>query len=260
METREELEKYLNENLDTELPFLEELWDKCVQICKDNEGNHQQYLEKIITKSDGTKTIKKQGISNVIINPTQQYFKMANLVQYKKKALAQFDEIESESDLTSTQMANIEELFGGSNVSANDEIISWIRLFKPNECEYLMKRYSSYFDQYEINEGADKTSLKRILSLEIALFRIDLKRADGRTVDVTDEKKLTELLQSTFESLKWTKKQRSARDDMAQNKFTVWMDKQVQNGEFASEKQTYEKDEIDFLLDTIIESTRETLM
>lgn len=259
METKEQLIDYLESNPDTELPFLEELWVKCLELCEKNQGKNPQKMKTTTTDRDGVVTVKEISVSNVLVNPVAQYFKMISLHQYRKKAILLQDELYGVKVTSESQKEVIDLHFEAGDTDFNDEITSWIRLFKPDERNFLIKRYSSYFDQYEINEGADKTSLKRILSLEIALYRIDIKRAGGKVVDINDEKKMSELLQSTFESLKWTKKQRNARDDLAQNKFTVWMEKQVQEGGFKEVKKEYDKDEIDFLLDTIIDSTREML-
>ena len=258
-ETREQLETYLRENPLTELPFLEPLWDKCLELCEVNKNKTMQTVENKVTDRDGNVTITKKGISNVITNPVQQYFKMIALPQYRKKGEALRDSAEYDLTQSNTQKEILQVHFNAGNDVFEDEIISWINMFKPIERDFLMKRYASYFDQYEINEGADKASLKRILSYEIALYRIDLKRVKAQGVDTNDERRLSEMLNNAFESLKWTKKQRSAKDDLAQNKFTVWMDKQVQDGGFTPKKHTYEKDEIDFLIDTIIDSTREML-
>ena len=141
-----------------------------------------------------------------------------------------------------------------------DEIISWINLFKPVEREYLKQRYASYYNNYEINDGADKASLKRVLSLEIELYRIDLKRANGQKVDPNDEKKYTELLNGTFESLKWTKKQRNARDEARQNKFTLWMDNMDKDGDFIPDDIDVPKDEVDYLLEEIVENQKKMLL
>lgn len=103
----------------------------------------------------------------------------------------------------------------------------------------------------EINDGADRISLSRILSLEIELYRINIKRAKGEKIDIGQEEKLTKMLRETLESMKWTKKQRSAMDDMAQNKFSVWMDKMAKNGKFTPEHHEIPKDEIDMLIDII---------
>ena len=88
---------------------------------------------------------------------------------------------------------------------------------------------------------------------------MDVRRASGKGVNVADEKRYTELFTSVLESLKWTKKQRSARDDMANNKFTIWMDNLVKDGGFKPNKKHYEQDEIDFLMETYINSIREML-
>ena len=263
LETKEELLEYLEKSPNSELPFLEELWEISVKACENNVDKQLKTIVKITTDSDGKVTEQRSSVGNAITNPVKQYFKMASLPQYRKKAQAIKDqmEIEHQRELGDSKRIVADTYFADSDSAPdlNDEIIGWINLFNHEEKDFMIKRYSSYFDQYEINEGADKTSLKRILSLEIALHRIDNKRAAGKPVDINDEKKLSDLLQSTFESLKWTKKQRNAREDMAQNKFTVWMEKQVQEGGFSIEKKTYEKDEIDFLIDTIIESTKEML-
>ena len=98
--------------------------------------------------------------------------------------------------------------------------------------------------------------LKRILSYEIELYRMDEKRALGKAVDVIREEKVSKMLRETLESMKWTKKQRSASDDMAQNKFSIWMERQTKNGKFTPEHHEIPKDEIDMLIDIITVAVR----
>ena len=151
---------------------------------------------------------------------------------------------------------------GYDNMEKNmyvDEIGSWIDLFNGDEKQYLKRRYVNYYDTYDLNEGADKLSLKRLLSIEIELYRIDKRRATGKSVNLVEEEKLTKQLNMILESLKWTKKQRSATEDMAQNKFTIWMDNLIKQGKFKPKQKTYDKDEVDFLLDTYVKAIRDML-
>lgn len=124
-------------------------------------------------------------------------------------------------DGESTNQEVYDTYFAEDSPVDTNEVISWIDLFDPNEKAYLKERYSFYYDQYEINKGADQALLKRILSIEIALHRIDLSRAQKVKINSVEEEKLSKQLRETFESMKWTKKQRSAQDELGANKFTV---------------------------------------
>ena len=195
MATKEELEQYLSAHPESEYPLVEEVWEKAIQTSKDNE---QKIIE---AESNGEEPNKRVAITN----PVSIYFKLMGLAQNRKKGIALQEETfpvsEDKQQILDTYFNEDSE--EDSSVSEfTDEIISWINLFKPVEREYLKQRYASYYNNYEINDGADKASLKRVLSLEIELYRIDLKRANGQKVDPNDEKKYTELLNGTFESLK----------------------------------------------------------
>ena len=76
---------------------------------------------------------------------------------------------------------------------------------------------------------------------------------------MVEEEKLTRQLNMMLESLKWTKKQRNAREDMAQNKFTIFMDSLAKEGEFKPNPKSYDQDEIDFLMETYINAIRDML-
>lgn len=254
---KESLIKYLEANPETELPFLEEVWEEAVAKAEQNANTEPVMKENIEKDKDGNTRVVMRKSKILITDPVKQYFKLMGLKQNKKKALllkhSEPIDDDNKKEILETYFDDTEE-----NVYA-DEITSWIALFQPDEREYLKKRYASYYDNYEINDGADKISLKRLLSIEIELYRMDVKRASGKGVNVTDEKRYTELFTSVLESLKWTKKQRSAREDMAQNKFTIWLDNLVKEGGFKPNKKHYEKDEIDFLMETYIDSIREML-
>lgn len=259
LNTKEELINYLNVNSDDELPFVEEVWDQAVIKAKENEGKTQSYRIVTLVDDDGSKIEKKQALPAPLTNPVKCYFRAMGLKQNKDKAI-KIKESRQETDKNKIAISDAK--FGDNEQSDNtyvDEISSWITLFRSDERDYLKRRYVNYYDTYEINEGADKLSLKRLLSLEIELYRIDKNRALGKPVNMVEEEKLTKQLNMMLESLKWTKKQRSVQDDMAQNKFTVWMDKMVQEGEFKPNPKHYDKDEVDFIIDTCIESQKEML-
>lgn len=254
---KESLIQYLEANPETELPFLEKVWEQAVKLAEENANTKPVMKENIEKDKDGNPRVVMRKSKILITDPVKQYFKLMGLKQNKDEALklkySDSNIDENKKEILGTYFDDTEE-----NIYA-DEITSWIALFQPDERDYLKKRYASYYDNYEINDGADKVSLKRLLSIEIELYRMDVRRASGKGVNVADEKRYTELFTSVLESLKWTKKQRSARDDMAQNKFTIFMDNLVKDGGFKPNKKHYEQDEIDFLMETYINSIREML-
>ena len=254
---KEELIAYLNANPETEYPFVEEVWESAVKKAKENEDKDVPTKTTITIDKDGNEIVKKQVAGTIVTDPVKYYFRLMGLKQNKKKGIAlqeaKLEENENKQEILSVHFDD------DKDTTYTDEITSWIALFPPNERQFLKQRYASYYDTYEINDGADKSSLKGILSLEIELYRIDLRRASSRTINIGDEKKLREMLESTFQSLKWTKKQRNARDDMAQNRFTVFMDKLVKEGEFKPNPKEYDPDEIDFIIQTALDAQREML-
>ncbi len=259
LHTKEELIEYLESNPDKELPLVEELWEKCVELAKKDSINGKKTVSVVVDNEDGTSVVRKSTATFWSDNPVKWYFKQAGLSQWQRKGNDIVEEMMSEPLETEHQQkieSNFEEELVGNYA---DELIVWINKFQFEERTYLKKRYVHYYDCYEINEGADKTTLKRILSLEIGLNRIDNKRAVGGKVDNLEEEKLTKQLTAAFESMKWTKKQRNARDEMAQNKFTVWLQDASKEDEFKPKPRVYEKDELDFLLETYIDSAREMM-
>lgn len=257
MHSKEELIAYLNANPDTEYPFVEEVWESAVQKAQEDSDKPQPMRTTITIDSEGNEVVKKQKAGLIITDPIKYYFRLMGLVQNKKKGQAlkdaQFLESQGQQEILSTYFEDDE------TTTYMDEITSWINLFAMDERQFLKRRYASYYDTYEINDGADKSSLKGILSLEIELYRIDLKRAKNKQVNITDEKKLREMLESTFQSLKWTKKQRNMRDELAQNRFTIWLDNLVKEGGFSPNPKHYDEDEIDFIIKTSLEAQKEML-
>lgn len=246
---RETLIAYLATSSDG-IPFLQELWDKCVK--KAEEDADKERPIKIVKDKNGNTTTRANGV--VIKDPVKWYFRLMNLPYYKKKAinLAQQQEIESE-----TRKEFMGVYFDDNEGQEYDDIAAWINMF-PNQQEkqYLKQRLSHYYDNYDINDGADRTMLSGILSIEIELFRINMRRAEGKSVDINQEVKLRKMLIDNMEAQKWTKKQRSATDEMGQNKFTIWMEKQTKNGKFTPEEHEIPKDEIDMLIEIIPKAVR----
>ena len=258
VETKEDLIRYLD-NVEG-MPFLEELWDLCVEKAEADKNKQQPMLEKTYIDANGNKTTKTVAAGTIIPNPVGHYFRMMGLPQYKKKAVEILNEKEAKEAMDESQSEIMEVAFDDDSGEQYNEIIAWINMF-PNakERQYLRQRYASYYDNYDINEGADRVSLSRILSLEIELYRINAKRATGGRVDIVQEEKLTKMLRDTLESMKWTKKQRSAAEDMAQNKFTVFMEKMAKEGRFMPEEVEAPKDDIDALLEIIPKSVAKML-
>lgn len=250
VETKEDLVRYLEEV--EGFPLVEELWDLCIEKAKASEGKQQPMVEKTYIDKDGNVKTSTRANGFVSDNPIHHYFRMMGLPQYKKKARDIVNEREAKEAATESQKEIMDTYFDDDSGEQFNEIIAWINTF-PNtkERQYLRQRYASYYDNYEINEGADRLSLSRILSLEVELYRVNMNRALGKTVDIGREEKLTKMLRETLESMKWTKKQRSVQEDMAQNKFSVWMDKQAKNGKFTPEHHEIPQDEVDLLIDII---------
>lgn len=246
IQTKEDLKIYV-ETVEG-LPFLEELWEDCVKKAKENEGKEIPMVEKTYIDKNGNKVTRRRVAGALIKDPIRYYLKMFKLPHNRRKSLELKDQMERENDNTSEIM----DVYFDDDSGGFNEIVEWINMFpSANERQYLKQRYASYYDNYEINDGADRVSLLRILSLEVELYRINVKRARSQSVDINQEDKLTKMLRDTLESMKWTKKQRSAMDEAAANKFSVWMDKQAKNGKFTPEHHEYSKDEIDALLDIL---------
>ena len=237
-----------------------------VQKAKEDEGKEQPTKTVIKVDKDGNEVVSTRKIGFISTNPVAHYLKLNRLPQLARKAkeakqLEDYAEMRrraSEEGESTNQEIYDTYFNGGTPLDAN-EVVKWIDMFEPNEKAFLRERYAYYYDQYEINPGADQALLKRILSIEIALHRIDLKRAAKVNINASEEEKLTKQLRETFESMKWTKKQRSAQDELGANKFTVWMDKMVKDGGFSPIKRQYERDEIDNLLGTFIDAAREMM-
>lgn len=259
---KEHLLQYLDANPETEYPFVESVWEQAVERANINKDKQQAYAETTYVDENGNEVKERKKMGVLVTDPVKYYFKLMGLKQNRNKAISiQNQKYEDDENKQSIMEAKFD-TSGYDNMEKNmyvDEIGSWIDLFNGDEKQYLKRRYVNYYNTYEINEGADKLSLKRLLSIEIELYRIDKRRASGKPVNLVEEEKLTKQLNMTLESLKWTKKQRSKIDDMAQNKFTIYMDSLMKEGKFKPKQKTYDKDEVDFLLDTYVKAIRDML-
>lgn len=261
LNTKEELMHYI-ERAPDELPFVEEVWQKAVAKAEENKTLPPPIRTKTVVDEFGNKTTVKEVAGARATDPISVYWSYMNLPQYRKKA----EEIALENEFKDKCLVQAENSYSNDIISLSyeeyepqqyNEILAWIDMFPIlDERNYLKQRYEHYYDNYEINDGADRTMLSGILSLEIELHRINIRRAKGQAIDIGREEKLRKMLRESLEAQKWTKKQRSAMDDMAQNAFTIWMEKQSTNGRFTPEHHEIDKDEIDFLMETIPEAMR----
>lgn len=252
IKTKEDLIFYLKTH-DNEPDFVEECWEVAVEAAKKNEEKGGYSIKTIIKKDKDGNEIHEEKKTKLITDPVKQYFKMCMLPKYRRQAQKNM----FLSPVDKNKQDIFETYFDEESENLNDEIIDWINMIsRPDEQNYISRRYANYINNYEINDGADKTSLKGILSMELALYRIDVLRANGRETSLQEEEKLRKAVRETFDAMKWNKKQRNLREEMAQNKFTVMLDNMVKNDEFTPNPKHYEDDEIDFLLNTLIESQR----
>lgn len=263
--TKEELIKYLEENQDTENPFVEECWDKAVEKAKENKLKEQPETSVISKDEDGNEIVIRKKVG-IVDNPVAMYFRMCSLPAYKKIS----DKIKKDRLLNNDSVVNIMDVyfddddeddddeeyeFDEDDNPIDDEITLWIKSLPSNYERKLMKRmYSSYFNQYDINEGVGKSTLKGILSIGLELDRIDRQRAMGENVDYKKEKDLRNTQQQLFDAMKWQPKQRNIREELAANKFSTMMDRMVKEGGFRPKTVETKKDDIDFLIDTLLTS------
>lgn len=262
--TKEQVKEYVDTHPHTEPPFMEILWEDALnaaernkEACKESGKNPRSassYYFQMCSMSKYKKIASEMVDERINENMNERY-KQIESAYFSEEDDDRDDAIHDFVKMQADSEYGQDERF--SDVS--DEVVAWIKLFNPLERSYLQRRYIQLYDTYEINEGADKVLLKRILSTEIELHRIDLKRANGQRINLLDEQKLQNQLTDLYESMKWTKKQRNAREDMAQNKFTIWLENMSKEGEFKPVKKHYESDEVDFLLETYISSAREML-
>lgn len=246
--TKEELISYIKSNIN-ELPFDDEVWQMAVVKARENEQKEVPF--KIVTEvmPDGTVKERKQTMGIIVKNPVSIYWQLQSLPQYTKRAklkLAEMNQSTSESaqDITNTYFED-----GAAHINV---VTFWIESFKNyEEKRFLQQRYANYYDNYDINDGADIGFLMVILGYELDVYRFSRVKAAGQDVNSNDLVRCTKALQEALDAMKWTKKQRTNKDEIAQNRFTILMDKECVNGAFATPEVEYPKDEIDFLLNEI---------
>jgi len=238
MTTKEELIAYLEQNKDTELPFNEVVWDLAVKATEDKE---RQFKVMSQTEFDGSTKTKK--IPNGAVNPVSKYFQMIALPQYQKPMQ---DEIIEEEDSV---------IISTDDDEKSDFVDGLLGVFfsgYPSQDKKLIKeRLSDYYDNYELNEGADKLLVIKAVADELEMANLTKKRIKGVDVEARLEKVQKGYL-SLLESLKALKKQRSAMDDEGKNKLTLWVDELEKAGEFIYEFDTH--DDIDEMLDNFEKS------
>lgn len=233
----EQLKAYLYDNLGDELPFNEDCWQNAVKKAQENKLENKYPLDKNVKRK--------------IEEPIPMYFKLISLDKYRRESEKELSKLRKSDEFKIKQIKfDLPE-----GVDQDDSIVKFIMsLPDTEESEFLMQRFLSYYDTYEINEGADKYAMHRMLSLELEAHRIDMARSRGEYVNLADEEKITKQSISLQESLKWTKKQRSSLDDMSQNKFALQQAKWEKEDGVNYEIFEYPKDEIDRLLEIIAQN------
>lgn len=237
MTTKEELIKYLEANKNIELPFNEVVWNIAVEKTKDKERQN-----KILTETDFDGTTKKKVIPNGSVNPVGKYLQMMALPQYQKPYVDPNTEPEEEE--------NEEFEFKFEDEEKNEAITNWLNVFfngySKEDKKFLHERLSDYYDNYELNEGADKTLVIMTVTDELQIMKLTQKRIKGTDVEA-QLKNLKKSFLEGLEGLKALKKQRGNADE-GKNKLTQWIDELEKAGEFRPKHVDYPADEVDFMI------------
>lgn len=248
LSSKEELFEYLAQNSDTELPFNEEVWVKAVEF---TENKEQKFKEIETTDYDGTVKIKK--IPNGAISPVGKYFQLMALPQYQKQT------IEDNFDYNDEAESDYELSF--EDEEKEETVASWLSTFffgyKAEDKKFLKDRLADYYDNYELNEGADKLIAVSAVADELEIMRLTKERQKGKDIEARLEK-VRKGYMASLDSLKALKKQRGIGEE-GKNKLTQWIDELEAEGKFVEKKDlTYTKDDIDFMLEQFEEGMRAT--
>lgn len=245
MFTKEQLIDYLEKNPETEQPFREEVWAIAVEKTKDKELK-KQTIEK--TDFDGSK--KTKIVPNGSVNPVSMYFQLISLPQYNKPKV----DLETES------------IFAGINIDfddsqKNEKIADWISVFFADypleDKRFLVSRLGDYYDNYDINSGADIMMVVKVCSDELEMMKLTKQRAKGKDIEARLEKVQKGYL-SLLDGLKAMKNSKGKMDNEGKNKFTVWLDEMEKSGDFHYEFKDV-SDDIDGMLDKFYKTVLETL-
>jgi hypothetical protein len=266
LNSKEELIAYLEANKDLEYPFNEEAWNIAVEKTKDKET---KYKEMITTEFDGKKKVKK--IPNGAISPVGKYFQLMSLPQYRKGKTLDEEPIFVEDDYNDELPAmddqddeneNEDDVTDEEEKEKQTQVTSWIDIFfagySPLDKRFIRERLGNYYDNYEINDGADKLLVTKAVADELEIMNLTKQRAKNKDV----EKRLETVQKgylSLLDSLKALKKQRGAMDGEGKNKFTIWLDTLEKSGEFKPKKIEYENDAIDNMIVTLERSIVEVM-
>ncbi|MGE6227621.1 hypothetical protein [Paenibacillus chitinolyticus] len=250
MESKEELVAYLAANQETELPFNEEVWERSVEATNDKD---RKFKEIKTTDFEGKEVVKK--IPNGSVNPVGKYFQMMALPQYRNPV----DTSELDSDEWYGGFEDEDEIDFGDE-EKEEQVSTWIQMFfdgcSPSDRKFVVERLSNYYDNYELNEGADKFQAAKAVLDELEMRNLIKLRIKGKDVETRIEKCQKSYL-ALLDSLKAQKKQRGAGDDEGKNKFTLFVDTLEKEGRLVEKKDTsYTPDDIDRLLGEFEHSMR----
>lgn len=240
MTTKEELLSYLENNKDTELPFNEDVWERAVEATADKERKFKE----IKTKDyDGNEITKK--IPNGTVNPVGKYFQLIALPQYSKPV-----DVYDDGD----EQYEFDENISFGDEEKDEQVSEWLMMFfdgvSSADRKFVIERLSNYYDNYELNEGADKFQAVKAVMDELEMRNLMKARNKGKDVEARIEKCQKSYL-ALLDSLKAQKKQRGSADE-GKNKLTQWIDELEKEGKFTIRKDTtYGKDDIDTLLENI---------
>ncbi|WP_336786942.1 hypothetical protein [Paenibacillus sp. MMO-177] len=248
METKEELVAYLEANQEIELPFNEEVWDKAVDATADKD---RKFKEIKTTDFEGKEVTKK--IPNGSVSPVGKYFQMMALPQYRNPV----DTSELDDDWLDEES---ETELDFDDEEKEETVSTWIQMFfdgiGANDRKFVVDRLSNYYDNYELNEGADKFQAAKAVLDELEMRNLIKMRNKGKDVEARIEKCQKSYL-ALLDSLKAQKKQRGAGDDEGKNKFTLFVDELEKEGRLVEKKDTsYTSDDIDRLLVEFEQSMR----
>lgn len=250
IKTKQQLLNYLTTAAD-ELPFNEECY-KCAAV-EVNKRNEQIRIENSLP---GAKAKKPEFLGNV-------YFELLASPLFNGSTngdTSTMPDYVDREDPSKVRTISVEDFIDDIDTAQGQFIFKFIKKYFGNissmdTAKFIIARVRAYYGEYELNSASDEFLVMSAITDELVMRDITRRRINYKYDNNKELETIRNVYMKSLEGLKALKKFDKGEKEN-ENKFSVWVNKLVEEGDLDVDAYDYEEDDIDRLIKLQVEGLR----